>query len=563
MEKRFDDAEKDAFWDLAALAPKGKNGVPLRPFAERITTKEITLSSSKEETPSVAPSVSAGNPDRTRLTALTYDEVADTVAEEYRPLDNDLVTAVRVLRRRGEYRFYGQFRKDAVRYLNEEGREAPFVHFFSYIPQYSQLTAAQRAYYFYWRAALRRGECLRTEESYFYLFVYEIINLPDYIPPKDGIILLCRAWAAYRKTFQRIDKYMAEWVVDYCLVHALPAPSEELRPFLGKILPIVSFREFYLGGMGKLTPHGANTALAFFSDYRFRDSRYAQGEHAPLFEEHIPCAIMPILADVFQNGDRIFRETAVTHRTREAFCGSLCAHHIRARIEVSYYAIADVAPLRAALTAAVKYAENKLRAILAVKSRLSVPALSLRYRQQIDDYFKKLSERLFPAAPAEIAPYEHLYDAPTHGISVASARAIEAASWDTTRILLPEENEEELPLSEVTAPTAPALSFNGTSAPAPAFVADLGATPPLFGAVPADTPIFSSEARAYLIALLSGDATAVRALLLRTALIEEELVAEINEATLDFFGDVILESDGMAVTLISDYKEEVSAWILS
>ncbi len=561
MDKRISDAEKDAFWDLAALTPKTKANMPLRPFSTEVRTVEVTAVNEGEAAATGAPSSVRSDTPRTRLTAFSSagnaEATEDMELEEYTPADNDLVTRVRILRRRGEYRFYGQFRKDAIRYLFFEGRECPFAHFFSYIPQYAQLTEAQRAYYFYWRSELRRGNYVRCEESYFYLFVYEIINLPDYIPPKEGLGLLCRVWSAYRKHFPRVDKYMVEWVADYCLVHALPAPSNVLAPFLDKLLPISSFREFYLGGMGKLTPEGANTALAFFSDYRFRDSRYAKGEHAALFSEHIPRAVIPILREAFSEGEAFFRQSAVTRRTREAFCGSLCAHHIRSRIEVSYYAASDAISLRAVLTGAVKHAENRLRAILSVKSRLSVPPLKPAYREYIDNYFRGLSDKMHPhaAAPTE---YDHLYDAPTHGISLAAAREIESASWDNTRILLPDGEElmgESLPLAPWETDPAPSAEKTVSS------VGEI-ACPSAAPFLSEDAPSFSEEEMRYLSCLISGDREGITRLLLQTGMLEEELAGHINELTNEYLGDVVLESDGTVMHLIEDYKEEVSAWIL-
>ena len=556
MDKRISDAEKDAFWDLDALLPKGRTKSVLSPFFREVRTVEVSSPAPQEEKDGRDASV----PPRTRLTEPRPErEESDADGEEsveYTPADNDLVTRVRITRRRGDYRFYGQFRKDAIRYLPVEGRECPFVHFFSYIPQYAQLTEAQRAYYFYWRSELRRGNHLRCEESYFYLFVYEIINLPDYIPPKEGLPLLCGAWNAYRKQFPRIDKYMVEWVTDYCLVHALPAPSEALAPFLGKLLPVASFKEFYLGGMGKTTREGVNTALAFFSDYNYRESRYAK-EHAALFLEHIPQAVLPVLRDAFADGDSLFRESAVTRRTRDAFCGSLCAHHIRSRIEVSYYAVADALPLRAALTGAVKHAENRLRALLSVKSRLSVPPLKPAYREYIDDYFHSLSVKMRPNAATAPTEYDHLYDAPSRGLSVSAAREIEESSWETTKILLPEEESAAEPLSPCEAAPIPAPCPVGDRA-----ISEALPSGEKNASVSEDRPSFSEEECHYLSLVLSGDRAGVARLLSEAGKLEEELAAHINELTADYFGDVVLESDGVSVHLVEDYEEEVSAWIL-
>ncbi len=564
MDHRISDAEKDAFWDLAALTPKRKSTAPLRPFSAGVHTVQVTsLHDMGNGGGSGEP---GGVPPRTQLTPSSLADgagsplQAESETVEYTPADNDLVTRVRILRRSGDYRFYGQFRKDAIRYLPVNGKECPFAHFFSYIPQYAQLTEAQRNYYFYWRSELRAGNYLRCEESYFYLFVYEIINLPDYIPPKDGIDLLCRVWSAYRRDFPRVDKYMVEWVVDYCLVHALPAPSEMLAPFLDRLLPIASFKEFYLGGMGKMTREGVNTALAFFSDYRYRDSRYAKGEYADLFSEHIPECLIPVLRDAFADGDALFRESTVTHRTRDAFCGSLCAHHIRSRIEVSYYAIADAVPLRAALTAAAKHAENRLRALLSVKSRLSVPPLKPAYREHIDAYFRGLADKLHPRSRAEAAEYDHLYAAPSHGISLTAAMEIENASWENTRILLPDGEElsgESVPLVSTEASSVRPFE-NGVES------TEGSATP--FAFVPSASeggaPAFSEEERRYLSLVLLQDSVGISRLLSGSGRIEEELAAHINELTSDYFGDIVLENDGTAIHLIEDYKEEVSAWIL-
>ncbi|MBQ8373182.1 MAG: TerB N-terminal domain-containing protein, partial [Candidatus Methanomethylophilaceae archaeon] len=43
-------------------------------------------------------------------------------------------------------------------------------------PDYRILNREQRDYYLYWRAELRKGNCLRTDDGYVWLLLCELIN---------------------------------------------------------------------------------------------------------------------------------------------------------------------------------------------------------------------------------------------------------------------------------------------------------------------------------------------------------------------------------------------------
>ncbi len=521
------DADKDSFWDLDVLLPARKKSQPAKPFAARVETVEI----------SAPPKQAPVNKGETRITAALEEKENVTA---YHPQGNDLLLSVRVAKRVAEYNFYGQFCRDAAKYLREEGDACAFVPFFSYIPQYSQLNDAQKQYYFYWRSAVRRGEYPQTEESYFYLYVYEIINLPEIIPPENGIELLCDVWTAYRKSLPRINKYMVEWVADYCLVHALPCPSEKLRPFLAKILPLATLKEFYLGAMGDYSPRGVDTALAFFSDYRWRESRYAAGEGYPLFETHILAALSPVLEYLFARENTLLREAARTIHRRDAFCGSLCAHNVRCRLEITYHSVRDASDLRSCITAAVKYAENKLRALLMVKSRLSVHISQLAVTDLIDRYFAGAAHSIKKTDKAESLPeYEKWYDAPTQGVDFAHAQEIEKLSWGTTMTLIPEEEAKEIEEKQKAPEKLPDVTIPPESA---------------------DEAALTDDEKTYL--RLRMDAVDdVQSFLRACGKMEDEIVAAINEKSLLCIGDVILESDGLGYCIVEDYMEEISAWI--
>lgn len=557
------DDEKDQFWDLDALIQKRNTSATMKSFASSIQPVE-TVSEAAEP-----PERKAQDALRITASPAASASAQETEVREYKPIGNRLLQRVRITRRKADYNFYGQFCRDAEKYLLVEGEECSFAPFFSYIPQYAQLTEAQRSYYFYWRTAMRRGEYLKTEESYFYLYVYEIINLPNIIMPNDGIKLLCEAWAAYREAFPRIDKFMTQWVCDYCLVHALPCPEEYLRPFLAKILPLADLREFYLGGMGDFSPRGVETALAFFSNYRWQDSRYAAA-HRELFEKHMIAAVTPVLQRLL--ADAGLFEATCSHKGHGAFCGSLCAYHVKCHIDVFYYALNDVASLREKVTAAVKYAENKLRAVLAVKSRLAAAPLEPSWCAMIDDYFAASASQIAPVPKAEKPAYEQLYDAKTKGVDFLRASQIEQSSWATTKILT--EEKEEPKAEEKTVFQQKNGADSGLADSNAAYSA--AASSPKTGVAEidgstanaaendktnADTP--QEREGTYLSCLLRHDRNGIRALLASFSGMEEELAESINEKALAQWGDIVLVPGEDGYQLIEDYEQEVSEWILA
>ena len=115
------------------------------------------------------------------------------------------------------------------RYFDERGAETSYVRYFSYMPQYTQLTAQQLAYYLYWRSQLLAGSALACDEGYIYLFAYECINLTDVLlTPKDALERLLTLWQNYAQQFPKINKYLSEWVSDLCLTHRMTLSHDKL-----------------------------------------------------------------------------------------------------------------------------------------------------------------------------------------------------------------------------------------------------------------------------------------------------------------------------------------------
>ena len=250
--------EKDGFWDIEKLIPK-KKAPTLSPFATKPAVVDY----------SVAAPISDNIEEKREEQKLTFTGMRTEESEAettYFP-ENTLIKSVTVRKPKEKYDFYDSFRKAALLYFDCPGERCEFAQFYSYMPQYSQLTKAQKSYYFYWRQEMRNGRFIRTDYSYLYLYVYEIINLPDRIEPEKGIKLLCRLWKEYRKALTRIDMYFSIWVMDYCLVYGLDCPISEIQEFIADVIRTSDFKEYYFTGIGQNARDGVWSLIAYLSDY--------------------------------------------------------------------------------------------------------------------------------------------------------------------------------------------------------------------------------------------------------------------------------------------------------
>ena len=212
-------------------------------------------------------------------------------------------------------------------------------------------------------------------------------------------------------------------------------------------------------------------------------------------------------------------------------------------MEITYYSVQDVSYLRGTVTAALKYTENKIRAALSVKSRLSVPPLDKSIRECVDAYFDRVSPRLTPAREREIPAYEKLYDALRESTDLSRADQIERESWSNTRALVSDEEWREVENNQKTY-----LYSSADVAFAMQTTDD-------------DVQSLTSLEREYLQLVLEEKRESIHAFLARHSVLEEELACSLNEKGMEKIGDVILESDENGYALVPDYVEEVSEWI--
>ncbi len=534
-------SDKDDFWDIEKLVPK-RSGARLSPFA----AEDAVVSYAPKER---GPHTTARPPEERKLSPNMTRGVAATEERSYIPSGAGLIRKVTVKKFIDKYDFYESFRKSALLYFDCAGTVCDFAQFYSYMPQYAHLTPSQKSYYLYWRSEVRCGRYIRTDYSYLYLYVYEILNLPDRIPPEEGICLLCRVWREYRSKLPRLDMYFPIWIEDYCLVHGLPAPAEHISDFIFEAISAAPLKEFYLGDISEMGLSGTEALLAYLSDYDWRKGKFASAEgglststvNRESYKSHMIRAMYLLLSEIWDK--RISENARTTVAVRDAFPNTLCTHSVKCKLEIEYLALTGAEELRRDVTAAVRYTENKLRALLGVKSRLATKELPDEYRVIIDRYFAKLMRQEQEKRKEEQRPaYESLYEAPDTVMSFTGADEIERISWTTTARLVADSAEEE----------------ENTEPPLAAEIAERIADAPQGDVADSDTDgIFGlgDEETAYLTALL-GKAEPVG---FDTP--EDTLAERINDAFAEGFGDIILEPSPNGYRIIDDYMEDVEELI--
>ncbi len=520
------DAERDAFWDIDALIP------PRRAPHYKADTEavEISLEPLKKEEREAAEPVRHYIPPHkpiTREAELTYTP------------ENSLIRSVTLYRHSGPYPYYEEFVRDAGRLYAVKGLQCSHAPFFSYVPQYSQMNRAQLEWYLWWRECFRHGEILTTDYSYILLYAYEILNLSDHMNALEGQRLLFRLWCSYREIFHQLDGYLPEWICDYSLIHRLPPPEGLSGQTLSAIMARCRLREFYVSAAGEDGLVRALMTLA--SDYDYQRSKFYTKENAPLYDRLIFGALATVGKQMSEDG-RFFHMDAfaVNSVEREAYHGALCAHRIKYRIAIQYASLYCSSQLRLLVTELIKYSENRIRASLGIRARLSVYSLTSAQTAAIDAYLLPLLPQKLRATVTEEPPaYEKHYDLPRRALSLDNARRIESDSWDTTERLVEAFAQEVPPPAEAVVPVVPTVEMPSLT----------------------DTVDFEDNTAAFrpylpfLEAVLAGDREAQRAIVRELQKLPDVIADEINDLAADAFGDILLEADGDGYVVLEDYRE--------
>ena len=533
------DEELDRIWDIDALLPTIKTVYP----NANTDTAELILEPKKPSTASVRDlSIPPKKePERHFIPPHTAaEERALQPDEEYVP-ENALIRRVRLYRWKSNYHYYEDFVRDAVRLYPIHGEACPRVPFFSYVPQYSQMSRSQLEWYLWWREQVRRGEYPETDYSYVLLYAYEMINLAGKLEPLTARNALCGIWEHYRDTFHQLDSYLPEWICDVSLIHRLPPPVWENAKLLSAAMERCRLREFYVTCGGE--EGYARALLAFCSNYDYHKSKFCTKENKPLFDRAVLGVLCYVTEQTGEEG-KLFSKAGLedSKMLRDAYTGALCSYRNKRKIEVEYCSFSRSHELRFLVTDLVKYTENRLRGALGIRSRLTVYALPKAVKDLADHVLRSL----LPAVEAttvkkkeDTARYEALYDLPRQPLSFAAAAEIEKTSWQTTERLV-EAFEEPMETGETIDPVpAPAPAIVPLPTEEPSTAADGGFAPYLD----------------FIRATLTANAAEQKQIAAALGKPIDVIADEINELAADAFGDVLLEDEGNAYVVLEDYRD--------
>ena len=485
----------------------------------------------------------------------TPEPEKDTVIRQYQT-GGRYLTDVTVKSWPGARGFYEKFVHDAMQSHERRGEEAPHVQYFSYIPQYSQLTPSMWRFYLWFKESIRRGIRLPDADfSYVILYVYEIINLEGVIAPTEGAELLARIWVMYRPMHPSLDKYLSEWMADYCLVHEVALPK-----VLTKILPEVGakarLKEFYADaaisaglGLGPLI----RTAL---SDHNLTKGRFVKDIEG--FADEVCAVFDAVIAEHMRGGtglfeDRLNRESELIC---DAYCGSLCASTVKKKIHLKLKSFFRLPEARRIVTELMKGCENIVRARHGIRARLSAPPVTG-------------SSYIITARSAEEVAYMSYYDSPEEELTHEKAAEIEAQSWQNVESLTVEDVHEtsdsfaEEPdgaffsdgIDDVTdvvdaAEETTVVAIGDPGQKSTDEPKTLEASEP---SVSTGTDDEKYKKVLWTAAEGGNFASACREL----GLFADTAAAHINEIALEFIGDVVLEQSGTDYVFIEDYIDDI------
>ncbi len=474
----------------------------------------------------------------------------EAFTEEEYGLNGTVMRKLKIKCRTGGVSFYEKFASDAERSHKLQGKYAPYVPYFAYIPQYSQLNRAQWEYYLYFKKCTREGVFLPdTDFSYIMLYVYEIINLDRIISPEEGVTALAELWVKYRAVHPILDKYMTEWVADYCMCYRQTLPKQ-LHKILAEVAPKSSFKEFYAdfafserenleaGTVGEIL-------RMIMCDYSPERSRYATKYES--FAKDVKTLFVKTVEKQLSRGEGVFSGKNSTDYTvkRDAFAGSLCAKNIRRSFEIFCHSFLRSPEARRILTELMKGCENAVREKYGVKGRLSAPAI-------------RESAEVIPNSEAYLAYYDS-----TDELSLEAADKIERESWKNTALLTSEIDED----TDVFEKIEGEIGFDDT---------DINLTAPTFEDVGVNEDVSLSIVATAAVEVPENFGTALKlrkdlhTVLNRTlkgesfttvcrelGMFSDSAAAEINELAADFIGDVLLERGLSDYEIIDDYRDEI------
>lgn len=454
-----------------------------------------------------------------------------------------------------------EFVRHARELEHKEGMPAPFTPFKSYWPTYGHMTGAQDRWYFYWRSEVRAGRYPKTDLSYIFLHLYELINGIGWEEPEDGYERLGAIWEAYRGSYKRLDQYLGGWMADFSFVHRLDKPLDVIvsraKGLAGDLAEVELMRCFSGHRDGLTLP-----LLSVMSDYDIGKSKFYEGAGQAAADRFIPEVVALIdayvehkhglpLVKMFDPGPPVMRER---HLFRSAVYDIGLYGYA---VQVPVVRISRSAPLRSLITRLFRLTENKLRALTGFRGRLKGDNVD----KDMDELIGRYLEREYRKA-------ERQESGPAVVIDSGKLGRLAAESEQVRQMLTIDEDDDSrkeqpeivttsaLQSSAVQSAAMPSPPASGAFSPAAAH----DATP---SAAPAEGPeewrslaaALTPEQRALTLSL-AGMGEDEPGSAVPGGMMKQLAIDEINETAMDIIGDILFDGDAV----MEEYVPMLSNW---
>ena len=516
----MDNEQKDNFWDLKSLyIPKNRT----QPKIKRdISSIDIQMDSGKtDESKSIPipPRKDNGTkqPQRLASTGEVYD------------IENSLIKRVVITPWTGYVKMYDLFDESVKRYYDLTEQDCEYVEFDNFTNIYSSMNKMQFKYYIFWRTNVRCHNYVKTSRSYIYTYVNECISSLLFRNAGDVITDLVDVWYNYRNEFEFIDKYICEIITDICLTKKIRPKPEETRKmqivFDNLLLP----ETFFYEDLSNLD----FDYITKVTDYSYKDNK-SYTLNPAIFDAIVPSLAMYYIKTLLLDENFINNQIS-SHELKESYSGACVSVKNKRWISCSYISMRKNMDIKKTIIMVIKTCENAIRDSLGIRTKYVIsPQLPYDIENEIKEFV--LNQNINPMKPEVKEPeYMKFYEKKSFDKADSDrAKIIENEAWETAKILgenFIEDNSEETIVSSKQE----------------------------------EASSFESEYQELYCSLDEKNKLAIKALLYgdinnyckENGYMKEEIIRQINDASYDLTGDILIEDD----KIIDDYIQEIEKYV--
>ncbi len=534
--------EKDDFWNIERIMPQKK------PSAQNNDYVKCADVLSRTEAPShkgadISTLISSVNENK----GMNSFESAIVKQKDYSHFKNSNVMCFAYTGIYNSFMVYeNRIRSHALALYERKGGESElFVDYFSFMPCFSELSEKQLDFYLFWREKVKRREFYKASCSYAFLYITEIVNLPDKISPSVAINEIIYIWKEYLSGDKKHFKLLSDIVFEYCIVHDLPIPYEELKGIFYSIeipaqsLLLTLFIYDYL--LVSVQTHTQEDIKFIFNNtlsYTFQSGKhYLTNEQ---FKKLTDKYFYKILTDFLNEKPEFFSQIFDKHRKRSspiktvkpAFLSLHTSLEVKKNLVFEYYVFDKNDIELQHLLNVAKLIENKFRTLCSIRARLSVIPPENDVKLLIDKFFAPLFNRFDPKPCLTPQKKPKKVD-----VNIKNAQNIELSSWDATRKLT--EGIEVFEQEEIVSTSQFVSSDNSDME---TFIISLN-----------EDEFFVFESVFY------KSLDKAKKVCFEKGMFLDSIISEINEKASDIFGDVLIDAD--LKEIYGEYFDDVSSYL--